>query len=84
MNLQTMEDWLDTITKEAALKPFYADWLNDALFELALDFEFPTLKRLLPETVTVDDSTWVWPMPSDYPTSKIDFQSYITPKIINS
>ena len=66
MNLQTMEDWLDTITKEAALKPFYADWLNDALFELALDFEFPTLKRLLPETVTVDDSTWVWSMPSDY------------------
>ena len=66
MNLEAMESWLDFITKEAALKPFYADWLNDALLELALDFEFPALKKLLPETVMVDDSTWVWTMPSDY------------------
>ena len=66
MNLETMEALLHSITRDASLKPFYAGWLNDALFELALDYEFPTLKKLLPETVSVDDSTWIWPMPADY------------------
>ena len=66
MNLQAMEALLDQIVHDKSMKASFAGWLNDALQELASDYDFPTLKLLLPQTVTVDGSTWIWPMPASY------------------
>jgi hypothetical protein len=66
MNLQQLEEELDMIVEDGSLRPRFRGWVNDAILAVAADIELPALKLLVPGEVTVDGTSWIWPMPSNY------------------
>jgi hypothetical protein len=67
MTLKELEDYIDTITDDASLKPFFKDWINMAILQVASDVELPALRRVTPAApITVDNSNWIWPLPTDF------------------
>ena len=66
MNLDQMQTELSLIVKDASLQPFLTDWINNAILEVATDFELASLRLIDPEAVTVDTSKWLWPMPLNF------------------
>ena len=69
MNLDQMQTELSLIVKDASLQPFLTDWINNAILEVATDFELASLRLIDPEAVTVDTSKWLWPMPLNFHSS---------------
>lgn len=66
MNLGSMETALAELVKDDSLSPGFAQNINDAILELAADFELPGLKLLDPVTLSVDNTKWLWPMPENF------------------
>lgn len=66
MDLKTMEAELDLIVEDDSLKPKFRDWINATILAIAADVELPPLKLLRPETLEVDNTDWIWPMPTNF------------------
>jgi hypothetical protein len=66
MNLGQMQAELSLIIKDASLQPFLTDWINNAILEVAADFELPPLKLVDPVDLEVDTSAWLWLLPDDF------------------
>ena len=66
MTLKDLEDYIDGITDDASVKPFFKDWINEAILQVASDVELPALRLVTPVEVTVDDTNWIWPLSASF------------------
>lgn len=66
MKLSDMEADLNQTVDDASMAPFYKEWINDALMELAAEFELPALKLVIPVSLPVDNSDWLFSMPENF------------------
>jgi len=66
MNLERLQNELNLIVADESLEPYFTDWLNDAILELASDFELPKLRLKEPTTLEVTTSNWLYDMPAIY------------------
>jgi hypothetical protein len=66
MNLGELQDMLDQQVQEKSFLAQYGAWINNAILELAADFELPALKLLTPTPLAVDTSKWLWPLPENF------------------
>jgi len=74
MNLGELEAALSLIVQDKSLEPYFKDWINNAVLELATDYELPALKLLTPYSMPVDTSTWLHPLPGDCNYLKLLFR----------
>ncbi len=63
MNLADLIQELELIVADGSLEPYFKGWLNQAIEEIALDFDLPALKRKIPYTYSINPSTWIWQLP---------------------
>ena len=66
MNLADLEARLDLIVQDASLRPHFKGMINQAILELAGDYELPALRLLDPVILSVDTTSWLWPLPDDF------------------
>lgn len=66
MNLEQMEAELGIIIKDGSLKPLLRGWINDAILEVATDYDLPPLALADPYSLGVDTSKWLWPLPGTF------------------
>jgi len=66
MNLARLKSELSVIIRDDSLEPYFTDWLNDAVNEIATDFDLPYLRLLSPESFAVTTSTWLYDPPATY------------------
>jgi hypothetical protein len=66
MNLGEMEQRLALIVRDSSLEPEFARMINDAILELAADFDLPALKLLTPVNLPVTADNWIYPLPENY------------------
>lgn len=66
MTLEQLTSELDQVVRDTSLSENYIEWFNRAIFELAVDFDLPALRRIeaVPLGVTEDD--WLYDMPEIY------------------
>lgn len=63
MNLSELRSELNLVVRDSSLLPYFDTWINEALQSLAMQYDFPSLKRLEPYTFPVQDATWHLPAP---------------------
>lgn len=63
MNLGQMKTELGMIVKDDSLSPFLVGWINDAILEVATDYDLPPLALADSYTLSVDTSKWLWALP---------------------
>ena len=66
MNLARLKRELGLIVDNSALEASYKDWLNDAVLEIASDFELPDLKLIEPVIFHTQDDEWLYDLPKEY------------------
>jgi hypothetical protein len=66
MNLEQLQAELELIVVDVSLTPYFKSWLNNAISEIAFDFSLPALKLQEPVSLTVDETSWLYDMPSSY------------------
>jgi hypothetical protein len=49
-----------------AYEDYHEDWINDAVLEVAYDFELPDLRLTSPATLSVTTANWLYDMPDTY------------------
>jgi len=57
MNLLRLQEELALMVKDSTFENYYTTWLNDAILEIASDFELPDLKLKTPTTLSTIDFT---------------------------
>ena len=55
MKLSRLLDELALIVKDPSMEVFFRDWINDAVLEIAADFELPDLCLKEPTTLSTVD-----------------------------
>jgi hypothetical protein len=66
MTLAEMEAALARLVEDTSQIPLFAQMLNDALLEIAGDFDLPALSLLNPVELEVDTSDWLWDVPETF------------------
>ncbi len=66
MTLAELEMELRLIVSDASLAPFFKNWINQAIRELAGEFELPALKMIVPTSLEVDAEHWLYDLPANY------------------
>lgn len=66
MNFERLKDELELAVQDTSLHTYFDDWINDAVKEIAHDFELPALKLKSPTTLATTESNWLYDMPSTY------------------
>lgn len=66
MTLAELEAALALIVDDTSLATHFKTWINNAVKEIAGDFNLPGLRLIEPVTLSVTTSTWLYNMPSSY------------------
>lgn len=66
MNLGEMKKRLALRVRDAGLAVFFRDYINDAILELAADFDFPSLQTLDPYPLPTNSQNWRYSLPENY------------------
>jgi len=66
MNLGELENELKIIISDPSLEPYLQKWLNDAVEELATDFDLPGLRLVEPVPLPVNAGAWLYDPPANY------------------
>ena len=66
MNLGQMQDELELIIKDDSVSSRLTGWINDAILEMATDYDLPPLALADPWPLSVDTSAWLWPLPASF------------------
>jgi hypothetical protein len=66
MTLAEMEARLALIVRDISLQSEFANMLNDAILELAADFDLPALKLITPYPLSVTNDEWIYTLPESY------------------
>jgi hypothetical protein len=66
MNLGELELALRRAVQDRSLEDFFTGWINNAILELAADFELPALKLRAPVPLTITTTDWLYDLPVDF------------------
>jgi hypothetical protein len=66
MNLGELETALKRAVQDRSLEDLYVGWINNAILELAADFELPALKTREPTSLTITTADWLYSLPTDF------------------
>ena len=66
MNLERLQEELALMVRDSTHEDFYTDWINDAVLEIASDFELPGLKLKEPASLETTESDWLYDLPATY------------------
>ena len=66
IDLTRLFEELVIIIQEPALEGYFVNWLNDAMFEIATDFDLPTLRLLEPVDHAVVNTSWLSTPPAAF------------------
>lgn len=66
MNLGRLDAELRLLVMDRSLFPRFTQWFNDAVEEIAADFDLPALRVRQPSLVTTNNAAWIYDMPSSY------------------
>jgi hypothetical protein len=66
MNLGELEKALHLGVQDESLREYYPQWINNALLELAADYELPALKSVTPTSLAVTTDDWLYDAPADF------------------
>ena len=66
MNLGELERAVKRAVQDRSLEEHYVGWINNAILELAADFELPALKVRSPVSLTITTDDWLYSLPSDF------------------
>ena len=66
MNFGQMQTELGYIIKDDHLAPLLAGWINDAILEIATDYDLPPLRLAEGYEFTVVDTDWLWTLPASF------------------
>lgn len=66
MNFGALKAELELIVRDSSLVPYFDDWLNQAVEELAADFQLPGLRLLEPAVISTNTDQWLYPLPENY------------------
>jgi len=66
MNLGELEAALDLSVQDKSLRGYFAAWINNALLELAADFELPALKLQTPYSLVITTAAWIFDLPANF------------------
>ena len=66
MNLGQMQSELTRIIEDDGLRERLVGWINDAILEIATNYDLPPLALADPYSLTVDTSTWLCPLPATF------------------
>jgi hypothetical protein len=66
MNLARLKDELSLVVRDVSMEPRFADWLNDAVEEIALEVDLPALRLLSPEPFIVTATDWLYDPPDNF------------------
>ncbi len=67
MNLGEMTDELGMIVQDnGKLRTLLTPWINNAILEVANDYDLPPLALVDPVPLEVDTSKWLWPLPDNF------------------
>jgi len=66
MNLLEMQTEIGLIVQDQSLQPLLAGWINRAILKIATDYYLPPLALVNPQSLNVDTSNWLWPLPSNF------------------
>lgn len=64
MNLAELQNELSLIISDGSLAPNFTRWLNEAVEDIAFEFDLPALKRLEPYAFSVNIGSWLYDLPS--------------------
>jgi hypothetical protein len=64
MNLGRLRQELRLAVADSSLAVYFTEWINDAILELATDFDLPALKRRTPYPFTVSTADWLFAAPA--------------------
>lgn len=66
MNLAGLKDELRALGVAGSYSSSFTGWINDAVLEIAADFELPELKLREPTSLSTTTSDWLYDLPSTY------------------
>ena len=66
MNLGELERELREILTDRSLAKLFKDWINNAILELAADYDLPTLKLMDAQEFDVTDDNWLFKAPDNF------------------
>jgi hypothetical protein len=66
MNLGELEVAINLALDDRSLEENIKPWINNAILELAADFELPALKRRTPYSLTLTEDNWLFDLPADF------------------
>lgn len=66
MTLADLMEELETIVVDDSLAPFYKRWINEAILEIATDFDLPALRLIEPVEFPVTESDWLYDAPENF------------------
>lgn len=66
MTLGELKRRLALVVQDTSLEPEFDRMINDAILEIAADFDLPALRLLNPHPVSVTTADWLWPLPEKY------------------
>lgn len=66
MNFGRLKEELALQVRDSSLQGYFEDWINDAVLEIASDFDLPDLKLKTPTTLATTTANWLYDMPATY------------------
>ena len=67
MNLGQMQDELGYLIRDnGALTSWLLGWINDAILEVATDYDLKPLALVTPYEIGVDTTNWLWSLPDSF------------------
>lgn len=66
MNFERLKEELALAVHDSNLETYFESWINDAVREIATDFDLPDLRLKTPATLSTTTSNWLYDMPSTY------------------
>lgn len=67
MTFAELKAYIHLVVTDVSLQPYFGDWINNAIYEIANDFPLPALKLKEPESLAVTIAGgWLYDLPATY------------------
>jgi hypothetical protein len=66
MTLEELMAEIGTVVRDDSLAEKYPGWINNAISELAADYDLPALRLIEPVPLEVTENAWIYDVPDSY------------------
>ena len=66
MTLEELMVEISTVVRDDSLAEKFPGWINNAISELAADFDLPALRLIEPVPLEITENTWLYDVPDSY------------------